>query len=286
MFVRCTCTASTAAWRCWYSHSGSNCSLKARTAASAIVSICAGRIRFADDEDGGRLAESTVDRCVAGAGREGRVPLLVRVGDSGECNDRDDGEREPDACPSWSPHTANVVAGDDLGMRHRTLGKTGLKVSPLCLGAMMFGGWGNPDHDDSISIIHAALDAGINFIDTADVYSAGESEEIVGKAIAGRRDEVVLATKFFAPMGDGPEPGRRLAPLDHEASARPACAGSAPTTSTCTRSTGPIPPMRRRRDARRAVRPRAPGQGPLPRQLDVAGVGDRRGPVGGRAARA
>ncbi len=68
----------------------------------------------------------------------------------------------------------------------------------------MFGEWGNPDHDDSVAIIHAALDAGINFIDTADVYSAGESEEIVGKAIAGRRDEVVLATKFYAPMGQGP----------------------------------------------------------------------------------
>ncbi|HUP71978.1 MAG TPA: aldo/keto reductase [Acidimicrobiales bacterium] len=77
-------------------------------------------------------------------------------------------------------------------------------MSPLCLGAMMLGAWGNPDHDASISIIHAALDAGINFIDTADVYSAGESEEIVGKAIAGRRDEVVLATKFYAPMGTGP----------------------------------------------------------------------------------
>src|SRR3954454_16846625 len=89
-------------------------------------------------------------------------------------------------------------------MQLRTLGRTGLKVSPLCLGAMMFGGWGNPDHEDSISIIHAAMDAGINFIDTADVYSGGESEEIVGKAIAGRRDEVVLATKFFANMGDGP----------------------------------------------------------------------------------
>jgi aryl-alcohol dehydrogenase-like predicted oxidoreductase len=66
-------------------------------------------------------------------------------------------------------------------MKYRSLGRTGLKVSPLCLGAMMFGAWGNPDHDDSISIIHAALDAGINFIDTADVYSAGESEVIVGK---------------------------------------------------------------------------------------------------------
>ena len=89
-------------------------------------------------------------------------------------------------------------------MHNRRLGRTGLRVSPFCLGAMMFGAWGNPDHDDSVAVIHAALDAGINFIDTADVYSAGESEEIVAKAIAGRRDEVVLATKFFAPMGDGP----------------------------------------------------------------------------------
>src|SRR6478672_6743547 len=79
-------------------------------------------------------------------------------------------------------------------MEHRSLGVTGMQVSPLCLGAMMFGAWGNPDHDDSIAVIHAALDAGINFIDTADVYSAGESEEIVAKAIAGRRDDIVLAT--------------------------------------------------------------------------------------------
>ena len=71
-------------------------------------------------------------------------------------------------------------------MQYRRLGATGLQVSELCLGAMMFGQWGNPDHDDSIRIIHTALDAGINFIDTADVYSAGESEEIVGKAIVGR----------------------------------------------------------------------------------------------------
>jgi aryl-alcohol dehydrogenase-like predicted oxidoreductase len=69
---------------------------------------------------------------------------------------------------------------------------------------MMFGQWGNPDHDDSIKIINTALDAGINFIDTADVYSAGESEEIVGKAIAGRRDELVIATKVFSPMSADP----------------------------------------------------------------------------------
>jgi aryl-alcohol dehydrogenase-like predicted oxidoreductase len=89
-------------------------------------------------------------------------------------------------------------------MTHRTLGGTGVKVSPLCLGAMMFGAWGNPDHDDGIRIIHRALDAGINFIDTADVYSRGESEEIVGKAIAGRRDDIVLATKVHGTMGDDP----------------------------------------------------------------------------------
>ena len=89
-------------------------------------------------------------------------------------------------------------------MDYRTLGRTGTKVSPLCLGAMMFGAWGNTDHDDSIRIIHRALDAGINFVDTADVYSAGESEEIVGKALKGRRDDVVLATKFFMPMGEDP----------------------------------------------------------------------------------
>jgi len=90
-------------------------------------------------------------------------------------------------------------------VEYRTLGTTGVKVSPLCLGAMMFGAWGNTDHDDSVRIIHQALDAGINFIDTADVYSAGESEEIVGKALAGgRRDNVVLATKFHARMGSDP----------------------------------------------------------------------------------
>ncbi|MBE7163488.1 MAG: aldo/keto reductase, partial [Williamsia herbipolensis] len=93
-------------------------------------------------------------------------------------------------------------------MEYRSLGPTGMQVSPLCLGAMMFGAWGEPDHDVSIGIIHRALDAGINFIDTADVYSQGESETIVGKALAGgRRDDVVLATKFHFPMGDDPNSG-------------------------------------------------------------------------------
>ena len=85
-------------------------------------------------------------------------------------------------------------------MHYRTLGRTGIKVSPYCLGAMMFGAVGNPDHDDSVRIIHKALDSGINFVDTADFYSHGESEEIVGKALKGRRDGVVLATKVGLPM--------------------------------------------------------------------------------------
>jgi aryl-alcohol dehydrogenase-like predicted oxidoreductase len=90
-------------------------------------------------------------------------------------------------------------------MEYRTLGRTGLKVSPLCLGAMMFGSFGNPDHDDSVRIIHAALDAGINFVDTADVYSVGESEEIVGKALAQtKRHRMVLATKVHGQMGRDP----------------------------------------------------------------------------------
>jgi aryl-alcohol dehydrogenase-like predicted oxidoreductase len=90
-------------------------------------------------------------------------------------------------------------------MEHRLLGRTGVSVSKLCLGAMMFGDWGNKDHDAGIRIIHRALDAGINFIDTADVYSQGESEVIVGKALAGgRRDDIVLATKVWGPMGDDP----------------------------------------------------------------------------------
>jgi len=87
---------------------------------------------------------------------------------------------------------------------YRNLGQSGLKVSPLCLGAMMFGGWGNPDHAECVRIIHRALDAGINFIDTANGYSEGDSEVIVGKALADRREAAVLATKVWAPVGPGP----------------------------------------------------------------------------------
>ncbi|MGJ6964186.1 aldo/keto reductase [Streptosporangium sp. G11] len=89
-------------------------------------------------------------------------------------------------------------------MRYRVLGGTGIEVSVHCLGAMMFGAVGNPDHDDCVRVIHAALDQGVNFVDTADMYSAGESEEIVGKALKGRRDDVVLATKVHFRMGEGP----------------------------------------------------------------------------------
>jgi aryl-alcohol dehydrogenase-like predicted oxidoreductase len=94
-------------------------------------------------------------------------------------------------------------------VKRRILGGTGISVSEYALGAMMFGAWGNPDHDDSVRIIHAALDAGINFVDTADIYSSGESEEIVGKALKGgsRRDGVVLATKFHNRMGEDPNTG-------------------------------------------------------------------------------
>jgi aryl-alcohol dehydrogenase-like predicted oxidoreductase len=90
-------------------------------------------------------------------------------------------------------------------MELRTLGRTGVKVSPLCLGAMMFGAWGTTDHDECVRIIERALAAGINFIDTADVYSAGESEEIVGKALARLgRENIVLATKVHGQMGKDP----------------------------------------------------------------------------------
>src|SRR6202142_3966981 len=89
-------------------------------------------------------------------------------------------------------------------MERRVLGGTGISVSGFALGTMMLGAMGNPDHDESIRMIRTALDAGVNFIDTADVYSAGESEEIVGKALVGRREDVVLATKLHGSMGDDP----------------------------------------------------------------------------------
>ena len=130
-------------------------------------------------------------------------------------------------------------------MDYRSLGCTGMQVSPLCLGAMMLGAWGEPDHNTSIKIIHRALDAGINFIDTADVYSQGESEVIVGKALAnGRRDEVILATKVHFAMdqrGADLVVIRTGAATPGAGSSRKwttACAVSTRTGSICTRCTG------------------------------------------------
>lgn len=107
--------------------------------------------------------------------------------------------RLPDVRQTTKDQTARETT-----MKYRPLGRTGIQVSPYCLGAMMFGTMANADHDDCIRMIHKALDFGINFIDTADAYSRGDSEVIVGKALKGRRDDVVLATKAFLPMGDDP----------------------------------------------------------------------------------
>src|SRR4051794_16704809 len=163
-------------------------------------------------------------------------------------------------------------------MEYRPLGRTGVQVSKLCLGTMMFGAWGNTDHDESIRIIHQALDAGINFVDTADVYSAGESEEIVGKALKGHRDDVVLATKFVGPMGeDANQRGvsRRWIITEVENSLR--------RLGTDWIDLYPDAPPRprdgHRRDPRCAHRSRPPGQGPLHRLLLVLRRRDRRGPA-------
>ena len=168
-------------------------------------------------------------------------------------------------------------------MEYRPLGRTGVHVSKLCLGTMMFGAWGNTDHDDSIRIIHRALDAGINFVDTADVYSAGESEEIVGKALKGRRDDVVLATKFWRADGRGPQPPRRLAPLDHRRS-RELAAAPGHRLDRPLPAAPPRPAHRHRRDPRRPHRPRPAGQGPLHRLVLVLRRPDRRGAVDGARA--
>jgi aryl-alcohol dehydrogenase-like predicted oxidoreductase len=123
---------------------------------------------------------------------------------------------------------------------YRLLGTTGLRVSPLTLGAKMFGRIGNPSHEDSIRIIHRALDAGINIIDTAEVYSRGESEEIVGKALRGRRDDVVLATKVHGAMSDDDPRGARSPVAGSRAATAAArspptspagCSGSPPGTT-------------------------------------------------------
>ena len=132
--------------------------------------------------------------------------------------------------PSRHPQRRRGSRATLRHVEHRQLGRTGVEVTPLCLGAMMFGAWGNTDHDDSIRIIHEALDAGINFIDTADVYSRGESERIVGKALKGRRDNV--ARKNTAPVGsavplEGAQLRRQVRREPHElprlVTSEPAC---------------------------------------------------------------
>jgi aryl-alcohol dehydrogenase-like predicted oxidoreductase len=135
-------------------------------------------------------------------------------------------------------------------MRYRTLGATGIQVTPYCLGAMMFGSIGNPDPDDSIRIIHRALDAGINFIDTADMYSRGESELIVGNALNGRRDNVVVATKVNGPMGEDPNMRGTSRRWIITAVEDP-CAGCRPSISISTRPAG----WTRRSTRRRPFRP-------------------------------
>ena len=135
-------------------------------------------------------------------------------------------------------------------MRQRVLGGTGIWVSEYALGTMMLGAMGNPDHDESVRMIHTALDAGINFVDTADVYSLGESEEIVGRALKGRRDDVVLATKFGLPVG--PDPNQRGAsPRWIARAVENSLRRLAPTTSTSTSCTGrTTTPTSTRRSAR------------------------------------
>jgi Aldo/keto reductase family len=159
-------------------------------------------------------------------------------------------------------------------IEHRQLGRTGVSVSKFCLGAMMFGAWGNPDHDESIRIIHAALDASINFVDTADVYGDGESEEIVAKALAnGRRDDVVLAKKFYNRWATTLTAAARRGAGSSKPS-RPRCAGSRPSGSISVRC--------RRRAARGASAATASCAGPV---AALAGGEERRRRAGRRRER-
>ena len=153
-------------------------------------------------------------------------------------------------------------------MKYRTLGRTGIKVSPYCLGAMMFGAYGNPGHDDCVRIIHKALDAGINFVDTADAYARGESEEIVGQALKGRRDDVVLATKAHLPMGDDPNQrgnSRRwlIRALDDRLASGRAAAVTGPTSACGPYRPWPDPASRRRK-LRHRIASRRRGSAAMP----------------------
>ena len=168
-------------------------------------------------------------------------------------------------------------------MDHRPLGRSGVSVSQLCLGAMMFGAFGNPDHDDSIRIIHRALDAGINVVDTADFYSAGESEEIVGKALRAGARTWCWPPRSACPSARTPT-SADVAALDHAGGGGLAATAAEPTGSTSTRCTASIPPSTSTR--RSAPCPTSSTrQDPRLRRLDRRRLGDRRGPVGRRAPR-
>ena len=156
-------------------------------------------------------------------------------------------------------------------MDYRILGRTGVQVSPLCLGAMMFGAGATRTTTTAIRIIHRALDAGINFVDTADVYSRGESEQIVGKALAGPARRRGPRDQGPHADGRGPQPAAATRAAGSSARSRTRCAAWRPTGSTSTRSTAPTPtPTSRRRSARSRDLVRA-GQGPLHRLLHVPG---------------
>jgi aryl-alcohol dehydrogenase-like predicted oxidoreductase len=120
-----------------------------------------------------------------------------------DCRSSGDPGRVGDALRTAGRGDTLTTRAKEESMEYRTLGTTGVRVSTHCLGAMMFGAWGNTDVDECIAIVQDALESSINFIDTADVYADGESEEIVGKALKGRRDEVILATKVHGEMGQG-----------------------------------------------------------------------------------
>ena len=173
-----------------------------------------------------------------------------------------------------------ILAPREVAMDYRNLGRSGLKVSPLCLGTMMLGRWGNTDEAECVRMVHRALDAGINFIDTSNNYGEGSSEEIVGKALAGRRNEAVLATKVWSRMGPGPnEQGlsRKAIQEQVEASLR----------RLADRRHRPLPDPPPRPDdavggdALGADRPRPPGEGPLHRLLDEPRHRPRRQPLDG-----
>ena len=170
-------------------------------------------------------------------------------------------------------------------MNHRTLGRTGMKVSPLCLGAMMFGEWGNPDHDESIRIIHRALDAGINFIDTADVYSRGESEEIVGKALPAAGATTSCSPRRSTARWATTRTSSATRAAGSCARSRTACAGCSTDYIDLYQIHRPEPDTDIDETLGALTDLVAPGQGALHRQLDVPGVADRRGAVGRRAPR-